>query len=122
MARVLVVEDDAPLRQLLNSMLHSAGHEVVQAADGAEGMAKANEVEPELVVTDYVMPVMDGVDLVKRLRSVDRFHDVPVIVYSAYPVDERVESILAEENIRYLQKGDTLTDLIRQADELLEAS
>jgi CheY-like chemotaxis protein len=117
--RILVAEDDAPLRQLLNAALAAAGHDVVVAADGAEALLAAEAVQPELVVTDYVMPVLDGVGLVEALWERDCFRSLPVIMFSAYEPDDKVESLIRASKVRYVAKGGNLRELLRQVSVLL---
>src|SRR4051812_39508509 len=76
--RVLVVDDDADVRELISLVLSQAGYEVDEAADGFAALSKVSHVRPDVVVTDLRMPGMSGVDLLQRIR---RIHgDVPVII------------------------------------------
>ncbi|MDB6153094.1 MAG: response regulator [Chthoniobacteraceae bacterium] len=68
MARILLIEDDNHLRPLLFGMLQAAGHEVAQASNGKEGLAAFNEWEPEIVITDLMMPEKDGLEIIMELR------------------------------------------------------
>lgn len=67
--RVLVVDDERSMRMALRAMLEEAGYEVVEAADGQEGLRMALETLPHMVVTDRVMPVLDGMALTRALRE-----------------------------------------------------
>lgn len=80
MARILVVEDDAQVRRMLRLTLMRAGHEVAEAADGAEGLRRCAERAPDLVITDIIMPDMEGLETVRRLR--DERPALPVIAIS----------------------------------------
>jgi DNA-binding NtrC family response regulator len=76
--RVLVVDDDADVRELIASVLSQAGYDVDDAADGFAALAKVSHYRPDAVLTDLRMPGMSGVDLLQRIR---RIHgDVPVII------------------------------------------
>jgi signal transduction histidine kinase/CheY-like chemotaxis protein len=68
MARVLVVDDHATNRDLIATLLGYAGHQIDEAADGAEALEKVRTLRPALVVCDILMPVMDGYEFVRRLR------------------------------------------------------
>jgi signal transduction histidine kinase/CheY-like chemotaxis protein len=68
MARVLVVDDHATNRDLIATLLGYAGHQIDEAADGAEALEKVRALRPALVVCDILMPVMDGYEFVRRLR------------------------------------------------------
>ena len=68
MARILVVDDDEPIRALLRAMLELEGYEVMEAENGAEGLLKYQGAPTDLVITDIQMPVMDGLALLRELR------------------------------------------------------
>ncbi len=79
---VLVVEDNADLRSYLREHLE-ARFQIVEAGDGEEGTAKAQELVPDLVITDIMMPKLDGYGLSKKLRSDERTSHIPIIMLTA---------------------------------------
>lgn len=79
---VLVVEDDDLLRENLADLLRLEGYEVLTAANGSEGLRKHTETLVDLVVTDVMMPVMDGVEMVDNLRALRP--ELPVVFMSGY--------------------------------------
>jgi DNA-binding response OmpR family regulator len=81
MARILVIDDDHDLLDMLSLALEDAGHEVVTAKDGLTGMRKAEQAEPELVVSDVNMPGVDGFTLCRRLR--ERGFTAPIVLLTA---------------------------------------
>lgn len=85
MARVLVVEDEPDILLLLKVLFESAGHEVTTAIHGAEALGCLENVCLDLVVTDLAMPVMDGHELISRLRAEPRTAMIPILVLSAHP-------------------------------------
>ncbi len=86
MARVLVVDDDRALLRALRVGLAARGHEVVAAATGEEGLAKAAREEPDVVVLDLGLPDLDGLEVTKRLRQ---WSEVPIVVLSATGLEDR---------------------------------
>lgn len=95
MAIILVVDDRPINREFLASLLTHVGHDVHQAGDGLEALEIARRIEPALVITDILMPTMDGVEFVRRLSVEPKLHAVPVIFYTAtYRVGEA--RVLAE--------------------------
>ena len=83
MPKVLVVDDESNMRFLLRMVLETEGFEVVEAHHGAAALDRVKEVVPDLVVTDLMMPVMNGRELVARLRADDATAGIPILVVSA---------------------------------------
>lgn len=77
MARILVIDDEAPIRALLSTVLQSAGHEVVEASTGREGLALYRQKPADLVIVDLLMPELSGLDTI--LEFTREFLDVKVI-------------------------------------------
>ncbi len=80
--RILIVEDHADLRQYLSDHL-SEEYRILLAANGAEGMDILRENRPDLILTDWIMPVMDGAAFIRELKSDDHTSDIPVILLTA---------------------------------------
>jgi len=111
--KILIVDDEAVLLNLLSSKLHQHGFNVVEARDGEEGLQKALEEHPDLILLDIIMPKMDGITVLKKLRQHDWGKAVPVIVLSNLNTAESVEKSLANGAYDYLVKIDyTLDDLV----------
>lgn len=85
MRTILVVDDESNMRFLLRMILESAGYEVVEAPHGAAAFEQAKASPPDLVVTDLMMPVMTGRELIERLRADSVTADIPIVVLSASP-------------------------------------
>mgnify|MGYP000446635915 CR=1 FL=1 len=83
MARVLVVEDEADLRQVLEYSLRQAGHEPLMAPDGRTGLQLAREGRPDLVLLDLMLPDMPGTDVCKTLKREDATRNIPVLMLTA---------------------------------------
>ena len=84
-SRVLVADDDDKIRELLELYLTKEGFAVEQAADGAEAILKAQQLKPDLIVLDIMMPVLDGMEVCRQVR---KFSQVPVIMLTARTEDE----------------------------------
>ena len=82
MARLLIVEDEPDLRFLIRLVFEQAGHDVVEAGHGASALESIAASLPDLVVTDIMMPVMDGIELISRLRSEASTATIPILVVS----------------------------------------
>jgi CheY-like chemotaxis protein len=83
--RILVVDDDPSMRFLLRLIFEGAGHEVSEAQHGVAALIKLKDEIPDLVVTDMMMPVMDGGELITHLRSNPRTADLPILAVTANP-------------------------------------
>ena len=82
MATVLAVDDSMSIRQMIKVVLGPAGHTVIEAEDGADGIAKAKSSAPNLVITDLNMPVMNGLEMIKNLRTMPALTGVPILFLS----------------------------------------
>lgn len=83
MRRVLVVDDESSMRFLLRMVFEAEGFEVVEAHHGAAALKLVEEEQPDLVVTDLMMPVMNGRELIERLRADAETAEIPILVVSA---------------------------------------
>jgi CheY-like chemotaxis protein len=81
--KVLVVDDESNMRFLIRMILEDAGYEVIEAAHGAAALERVKESRPALVVTDLMMPVMSGRELVERLRADPGTASIPIVIISA---------------------------------------
>lgn len=84
---VLTVDDSASIRQMVSFTLKSAGYEVVEAIDGMDGLDKAKSKAFNLVLTDQNMPRMDGLSLIKSLRTMPTFRSVPILMLTTESSD-----------------------------------
>ena len=83
MTSVLVVDDEAPIRQLVTGVLEDEGYRVRQACHGAQALALALQESPDLVLTDLMMPVMTGADLIRQLKNNAATRRVPIVLMTA---------------------------------------
>lgn len=81
--RVLVVDDEVHIVHVVAIKLRNNGYEVLSADNGAEAFELACSEKPDIIVTDYQMPVMSGLELVEKLRNCDETQDIPVIMLTA---------------------------------------
>jgi len=88
MAKILVVDDDAFNRDLLQQELTDDGHTLETAANGEEALAKAEQFLPDVILLDQMMPRMDGIEVVRRLRADNRLRAIPVIMVTGRSAQE----------------------------------
>ncbi|HEX2982059.1 MAG TPA: response regulator [Ignavibacteriales bacterium] len=77
---IITVDDSASIRQMVNFTLQEAGYTVIEAGDGKDALEKVNGSAVDLVITDLNMPNMDGIELIKSLRSSQNYKFVPIIM------------------------------------------
>ncbi|KZY31199.1 Fis family transcriptional regulator, partial [Oleiphilus sp. HI0043] len=80
MATILAVDDSASMRQMVSFTLKGAGFDVIEAADGQQALDKAKTTAVDLVLSDVNMPVMDGIELVKNLRTLPDYKFTPILM------------------------------------------
>jgi two-component system cell cycle response regulator DivK len=97
MAKVLYVEDNFENRLLVSRVLTAEGHEVLEAADGMEGLRVAQEMLPDLILVDINLPEMDGYEVTARMRRIPALADVPIVALTA--------NVLRGDRERSLQAG-----------------
>ena len=83
MPRILVVDDEQAISQVLHDLLTDEGYEVLTAGNGWEALACMTDGRPDLVLSDVMMPVMDGAELCKALAADARYGTIPVVLMSA---------------------------------------
>ena len=91
MALILVVDDEFSVAEVLQSVLADAGHEVVTAVNGRQGLELLGKRRPDLVLLDVMMPIMDGPAVLKALEEDPAYRSLPAVVMSSLP-----ESAVAE--------------------------
>jgi two-component system, cell cycle response regulator DivK len=84
MKRILVIEDQEDNRAILRDLLTTVGYELVEAVNGADGVAKAEAEKPDLILMDIQMPVMDGYEATRRIKAIPACASIPVIAVTSY--------------------------------------
>jgi len=85
--KILVVEDEQPIRKLIDLNLRLENHEVITAADGYEALEQTTAGQPDLIILDIMLPGLDGWEVLKQLRQDANFQDTPVVVLTALVQD-----------------------------------
>jgi CheY-like chemotaxis protein len=94
MAEILIIDDEPAIRDLLVRVLHKAGHTGYEAANGDEGIELFRRVRPALVITDIVMPDIEGIEVIRRLRQADPMVPILAISGSGKPLYLRAATTL----------------------------
>jgi CheY-like chemotaxis protein len=93
---ILIVDDEFGILEVLESILSDAGFKVISAINGQDALTRLQETVPDLVIVDFMMPLLDGAGVIKAMRANEKFSAVPVIVASALP-----EKTISERCIGY---------------------
>lgn len=114
---VLLVEDELGLSKLMVMILEDEDYRVVEAANGAQGLVKLEQEKPALIITDYMMPELNGFEMVCAIRKNPAYDDVPILMMSAalpqqLPIDGLVD--------HFLPKGTGLETLVTTIRRLIE--
>jgi CheY-like chemotaxis protein len=104
MTRVLIAEDNLVNRELLRELLELRGYTVLEACDGQEALQIIEQTQPELLLLDIGMPVMDGFAVIRRIRENPRLAKLPVVAVTAYAMRGDQERILNSGFDGYLSK------------------
>ena len=82
--RILVIEDTDDNRQIIRDLLTAFDYELIEAADGAEGVAQAQSQHPDLILMDIQLPWIDGYEATRRIRAIPELAKVPIIAVTSY--------------------------------------
>ena len=115
MAKILIVDDNPSNRSLLVQFLSYIGHSLREAGDGAEALALVSTERPDLVITDILMPTMDGYELVRRLRSASEIAHTPVIFWTAHFRKRDARDLAKECGVEYVLTKPCDLETVRQA-------
>jgi CheY-like chemotaxis protein len=107
---IVVVDDERSMRALIRFLLEGAGHLIVEAANGEAGLTAVANCNAVLVVTDVMMPVMNGREMIARLRADARTASIPIIVLSA---EANISTLRADAAIGKPFTNGDLTDIVK---------
>lgn len=116
---ILLVEDERALRKVMELVLQGEGYEVMTANNGREALALLAQSRPDLIISDFVMPEMDGGELVRRIRADARLSDVPILLMSSAFPAELPERDMVDQ---CMVKGGSLDVLLEAITLLLQRS
>jgi two-component system, cell cycle response regulator DivK len=102
--KILIVEDNQDNRELVVKVLRNKGFELAEASDGEEAIEKAVSEKPDLILLDISLPKLDGYEVVKRLKSMEEFREIPVVAFTAHAMKGDREKVIAEGFEGYISK------------------
>lgn len=119
LARILVAEDEPYILKMLDFRLRRLGHEIIGAVDGGEALEFALEEKPDLVLLDIMMPVMDGFQVLRWLKSQEETRNIPVIMLTAKGQEKDIVAGLETGAVDYVTKPFSFAELIARVNRAL---
>ncbi len=121
MSRILIVEDEPDVLLLLENRVRGAGYEVLSATDGERGLELARTEEPSLVILDWMMPKLDGIQVCEQLREHDPHRAIKVLMLTARSQQKDVERAYEAGADDYIVKPFSSRELVERITALLAA-
>ncbi|OGL25978.1 hypothetical protein A3E49_02475 [Candidatus Saccharibacteria bacterium RIFCSPHIGHO2_12_FULL_49_19] len=106
MAKVVIIEDDPLINRMYQKIFTAKGHKVEVATNGEEGMEKIAEFKPDLILLDIMMPKVNGLELLKKIKNLPDVAKTPVVVLSNLSGESDIETALSEGAVKYIVKSD----------------
>ncbi len=120
--KVLIVEDEQALLMILAEKFRREGFGVQTASDGEEGLSMALRYNPDIIILDIVMPSMDGLTMLKKLRENKKGNNVPVLILSNLSDPEQINEATGRGRVEYLVKSNWgLEDVVKKVKETLSS-
>lgn len=118
MAKILFIDDDQSIQEIVSLYLENAGHSAQSALTGPEGIKRAALDHPDLILLDIAMPEMDGGAIMNALKAEPSTADIPVIILTVHDREDMPKSLNQQDFVGYLQKPiamKTLQDAVNEA-------
>jgi len=119
MARIMIVDDVATIRQIVSSVLKDVGYKVIEAASAEEALALAEVKRSHLVVTDVNMPGKSGLDLITALRAVKTYDKTPIVILAKDANDENIQKAQGLGAVGWIAKPFTPESLLATINQIL---
>ena len=117
---ILIIEDELSMQRALKNKLEQAGFSVVTADDGESGIAKIREAKPDLVLLDLIMPKLDGISVLREIKSDESLKNVPVVILTNLSTGDKVAEAMQLGTFDFLVKANySLDDVLRKVQDRL---
>lgn len=118
--RILIVEDDSFIEELTAKKLEKSGYSVFAVQNGQEAINIANEKDFDLVICDLVIPHIDGFEVIKQLRSIEKTKETPIVVFSNLADGDALDKATKAGATKYLVKANfSLSDIVSEVENLI---
>ena len=114
MKKILIVDDEADIVEILQFVLEAEGFECITAFDGEEGLKLAREIHPDLIILDVMMPKINGYKISRLLKYDNKYKDIPILMITARSQDE--DKVIGEETgaNEYITKPFVVDDVVQR--------
>jgi DNA-binding response OmpR family regulator len=121
MKKILIIEDDQFLMDIYATRLRQEGFEVEEAINGEIALAKLKESPPDLILLDIILPMREGFEILKEIKSDERLKNLPVIIISNLSQREEIKKALSLGAVKYLVKSDyTPSQIVKEIKKILK--
>ena len=120
MLKIITIDDDPIVRTLIKKTFTSIGFEVITAADGFEGLQAIEKYHPDIIFLDIMMPIIDGIEVLKRIKAKPQIANIPVIMFTAVSDGQMVVESSKFGAEDYIIKPFQSSVLIKKVNELLK--
>lgn len=118
---ILIVDDSAMIRRIVSQLVQQLGHKAVVAENGQQGWEMALELNPDMVIMDIEMPVMDGIEATRRIKTDPRGGAIPVVFFTALGGEENIRQAEAAGGNGFLNKPICKEELGKAIDQILSS-
>jgi CheY-like chemotaxis protein len=116
--RILITEDDPLMSRMYQKIFSFEGYEVVMADNGQDGLEKARTVQPTLILLDVMMPVMNGLEMLEKLKQDPTTKGIPVIMLTNLAGEQDAETALSKGAVKYIVKSEydpkQISDMVKE--------
>ena len=120
MAKVLVIEDDAHIWKMIEYKLKQEKHDLTWASDGLKAMETLKVMKPDLIISDIMVPYMDGIQILKKIKTMDELKDIPVIMLTSKAQEDDIVKGLELGAQDYMAKPFSPAELILRVNKALK--
>lgn len=117
--KVLLADDEEDIKLVIQMYLETSGYEVVTAYDGLDAIEKAKETKPDLILMDIMMPVIDGIEVTRQIKSLEETKHIPVVMLTAAAQSAMVERAMKAGASDYISKPFEPENLKNIVDQIL---
>lgn len=122
MAKVLIIEDDEHIWKIIEYRLKKEKHDLVWASDGLQALEILETIKPDLIISDIMIPYMDGIQILKKIKTDDELKDIPIIMLTSKAQEKDITKALELGAQDYITKPFSPSELILRVNKALKSN